>query len=202
MRWPTPTLWSVFLARGALLVLLWIVVYGGADFLAVQHAYRVRLHFDFELQIPLWPQFAAVYLSLFPMLWLSPFVLHEEDQLRQFATSLGWLIAISGIGFVLMPSIPAYDPPVVTGRSQAVFGLADYLNLDFNMLPSLHVGMAVLCAATYSRGTGRTAMVCFWTWAIAISASTLVTHQHHIADVVTGAALAVCVNHVTARLYF
>lgn len=199
LRWPSAAGWSIFFGRGALLVLLWIAVYGGADLLAARHEYRVRVHFDFELGMPFWPQFAAAYLSLLPMLWLSPFVLHQQERLRRFAADLAWLIAISGIGFVLLPATPAYPAPAVSAGSPAIFQVADRLNLDFNMLPSLHVGMAVLCAATYSRQAGKVATAGFWIWAFAISASTLVTHQHHVADVVAGAAVAGSIAYWSGR---
>ena len=186
---PDRSLRFAFLRYAAWLTCLWLVVYGGANWITGQHDYRVKIWVDLELAMPFWPRFAAVYLSLFPMLWLSPFVLHEEQTLRRFAAALGWLIVASGVGFLLVPASAAYDTPVVVGPSMAVFNLADQLNLDYNMLPSLHVGMSVLCAAAYSRQAGRTATFIFWAWALAICASTLVTHQHHLADVVTGAAL-------------
>jgi membrane-associated phospholipid phosphatase len=69
------------------------------------------------------------------------------------------------------------------------FQLADWINLTYNSLPSLHVGMAVVCAYSYGRLTSPAAALGWWAWATAIALSTLLTHQHYVVDVATGGAL-------------
>ena len=72
----------------------------------------------------------------------------------------------------------------------AAFAFADQLNLRYNLVPSLHVAFAAICALAYARARGAAAALVFGTWAAAIAASTVLLHQHHLVDVATGLALA------------
>lgn len=172
---------------------LWLVVYGGACWATSLHTYRVQLHCRGDLRIPFVPEATFFYLSLFMMLWLAPFVLQTPERLRFFAVALAVLFLCSGAGFLLMPSEEVRETPVVEGLVGQVFRFADWVNLSYNNLPCLHVGMAFLCASFYSKYLSFHASALLWLWALAISLSTLLTHQHYIADVLAGAALAVLV---------
>jgi membrane-associated phospholipid phosphatase len=153
------------------------------------HDYRVRLWTGADLAIPFVPAAAAVYLSIFPMFWISPFILHTREQLHSLAKSLAWLIVVSGIGFLLFPGGDAYRAQAPAGFVGMVFSFADGLNMTHNYLPSLHVGMAAVCAYVYSQSVSRKLAAICWLWAAAIAVSTLLTHQHYLADGITGGAL-------------
>jgi hypothetical protein len=62
--------------------------------------------------------------------------------------------------------------------------------LDHNAVSSLHVALSCACAAAYAGRCGRIGKALLGTWAAAIALSTLLTHQHHLLDVVTAIALA------------
>jgi len=181
--------WRVYLLCTLWLTIEWIVVYAGANWITGLHEYRVNLHTALDAQIPFVPATAIIYLSLFPMLWLSALVLHTPQQIQSFARAIGVLIAISGLGFLVVPAQQLYEVQSGPGTNGFAFLLADWINLTYNSLPSLHVGMAVVCAYFYSSLTSRTAAVGWWAWATAIALSTLLTHQHYIVDVATGGAL-------------
>jgi membrane-associated phospholipid phosphatase len=190
LRLPSREMLRAFFRDGALCSLLWLAVYGGANWLTKSHGYRVRLWTDFDLAIPFVPAAAALYLSIFPMFWVAPFALRTSGQLRALAKSLAWSIAIAGIGFVLLPGghVHTIEPP--SGPFGKLFWVADQLNMSYNYLPSLHVGMSVCCAYAYSAAASRIgAKYFYWLWTAAIAASTLLTHQHYVADVLTGGAL-------------
>ena len=99
---------------------------------------------------------------------------------------------IAGIGFLFIPADLAYPPVTETelGRWATLYHIADALNLTYNLVPSLHVALTVGCVAAFSTRTGALGKVLLWSWAAAIALSTLLTHQHHIVDVVTGWLLA------------
>jgi membrane-associated phospholipid phosphatase len=81
-----------------------------------------------------------------------------------------------------------------------MYHAADALNLTYNLLPSLHVAFAVICAAIFSPRAPRPVKTLLWLWASLIAASTVLIHQHHILDVVSGWLLAVvCVRAVFRR---
>jgi hypothetical protein len=130
------------------------------------------------------------------MLWLSPFVLRDSADLRSFARSISMTILVCGIGFIFLPSEPAYPLQPATGLEGRVFHFADAINLRYNMCPSLHVAMAVAAACAYSLRSAAFKKTLWWIWTAAIAASTLLTHQHHLVDVVGGAV----VGAVAARL--
>ena len=194
-RWPDRASVGAFLRYGTLLCVLWIAVYGGASRLTGLHDYRVQLTTAADAMIPFIPEMSVVYLSLFPMLWLSPFVLHNAGQIKLFAKTLAWLFVLSGVGFILLPSNPNFSTPDVRGPILPIFEFADWVNLDYNYLPSLHVGMAVVCAYAYTQNWGSLSTVAcfFWAWASVIVLSTLLTHQHYVIDVVAGLLLGVLV---------
>lgn len=189
-RWPTKSLWLQFARHVVVIQSIWLVVYGGSHWIAANHSYRVRLHFfAVELELPFFQSASVVYLSLMPLLWISPFVLHSSELLKSFAKTLAVLICVSGIGFLLLPSVPAYPTPNPTGRMGEVFKFMDSINLSHNMCPSLHVSLAAVAAYTYARVLARPYSIVVIGWATAIALSTLFTHQHHVVDVLAGAAL-------------
>lgn len=189
MRRPDRDCWTAFICYGSLLSVLWLIVYGGADWITSLHNYRIRLHFESELHIPFVPAASIIYLSLFPMLWLSPFVLQTKKRLKLFARALAFLYVVSGIGFLIFPGKNVRQQIPSFGFIGQVSEFADWINLNYNYLPSLHVGMAVFCASIYARTAPPRIRGLFWAWAAAISLSTLFTHQHYVADVAAGGAL-------------
>jgi membrane-associated phospholipid phosphatase len=148
------------------------------------------------------PEAAIVYLSLFPMLWLSPFVLRSPVQLRTFATSLAAVIVISGIGFLFVPAEPIAASTIGSSLFGRLFHIADWVNLEHNYFPSLHVGMAIVCAIHYGGSSSRTAAVLFSFWAVAIAIAALLTRQHYIVDVLAGGALGILVALTLNRMQY
>jgi membrane-associated phospholipid phosphatase len=169
-------------------------VYGGADQITSLHEFRVSVQTRLDSAIPFVPAAAIFYLSLFPMLWLAPFVLHTAGQLREFALNLAIVILISGVGFVLLPVEPIEIHIVEADFSVSLFQFADGINLKYNCFPSLHVAMAVVCAERYCRSKSAKMRIVFWLWAATIALSTLLTRQHYISDVAAGGLLGAVVT--------
>jgi membrane-associated phospholipid phosphatase len=120
--------------------------------------------------------------------------LQTPGELHRFAAALGRLIAIAGIGFLVLPSQAVRNTPSVAGISGPILQFADWINLSFNYLPSLHVGMAVVCAGAYAGLASPMLTTGFSLWAAAIIVSTLLTHQHFIVDIVVGVACGMIVT--------
>jgi membrane-associated phospholipid phosphatase len=192
-----PHLRSAAIWGFAVLVVFW-VVYGGTDYLAAGRVLR-RVHFDWELGVPFVPAMTLFYLSMYGLFLLAPFLLRSEQQLRALAYALSAAVLAAGIGFLLWPAVPAYPNPENLGRWTGLFQFADQLNLRHNMIPSLHVALSVATVAILSHDCNRPLAACLWSWGILISLSTLLTHQHHLLDVATGAALGVAVDRMVYR---
>ncbi|BBO32247.1 phosphatase PAP2 family protein [Lacipirellula parvula] len=195
--WPDRDRVAAFLGYGSLLCVLWVVVYGGVSWLTGLHGYRIDFGWNEESYIPFLPEMAVIYLSLFPMIWLSLFILPTPADIKQFAVALACLFVVSGIGFVILPGRTYSPAESARGPIQPVFEFADWINLEHNYLPSLHVGMAVVCAYAYGRQLRRGVALFFWAWATAVALSTLLTHQHYIADVVAGGVVGWLVGSIS-----
>ena len=166
---------------------LWFgLVFGGCDWLTAQRDLRVPIHFPAELSIPLLPAALLGYMSIYVLFLAGPFILRDRREFTALVLGLAASILLGGIGFLLVPARAAFPPPGELGAWTALFQLADRLNLDHNMVPSLHVALSVACVAAFSRHANKPGRVALWLWAAGIAASTLLTHQHHVVDVVTG----------------
>jgi membrane-associated phospholipid phosphatase len=170
---------------------VWFVfVYGGCDAITAHRLSRFRVHLDLELSIPFIPEAVLIYMSLYFLLIVAPFILRRPREFLKLALTLDAVILVAGIGFLLLPAQLAFPRPVNLGAFPNLFRFADQLNLDYNLVPSLHVALSVVCVATFAGRAGTIAKTLLWGWAAAIAGSTLLTHQHHLLDVVAGWGLA------------
>lgn len=191
--------WALSLANG-----IWFMfVFGGCDFITAHRQLRIPIHVAAELKIPFVPAMTAVYMTIYLLFLAGPFILRTRAEFRAVIATLATLIGMAGIGFLLVPAQLAFPPPREQdlGIWAGMFHLADQLNLTYNLVPSLHVGLSVACIAAFSTRSAGPGRIFLWTWAAGIAVSTLLTHQHHVIDVITGWALAVlCTRMVYCRL--
>lgn len=171
-------------------VLWFLLVYGGADALNARRAFRVPVHLNAELAIPFIPETVLIYMSIYLLFLAAPFVLRQRQEFLALSMTLNAIILIAGICFMLVPAEPAFAPPKNLGAFPGLFRFADWLNLTTNLVPSLHVALSVGCVAAFATRAGSIGKTVLWIWAAATAASTLLTHQHHVVDVVAGLALA------------
>ena len=167
-----------------------LLVYGGADALNARRAFRVPVHLNAELAIPFIPETVLIYMSIYLLFLMAPFILRRREKFLALSITLNSMILVAGICFVLLPSEPAFAAQDNLGAFPGLFRFADWLNLKTNLVPSLHVALSVGCVAAFAMRAGSIGKALLWTWAAATAASTLLTHQHHVVDVVAGVALA------------
>ncbi len=165
-------------------------VYAGSAYLGDALPWRYRLYFSWETQIPLVPGAAFVYLSISLMLIPLLRALPTVRQLYPVALTLAAQQLVAALCFVLLPLQDGFPPAgEVDGLSGAAWRLAGQLALRHNYFPSLHVALSSTAALILSRRRGRPDLFMIG-WAAAIAASTVLIHQHHLADVVAGFVLA------------
>jgi hypothetical protein len=157
---------------GLLVTALFAVVFYGADWLTAHRTFRVPVAMRWETSIPFWPWMILVYMTIYPLMWAAPFALRTPRHVRALCWSLAGVIVIAGIGFLLLPAQLEFS----ASSPSLLFQIADRLNGDYNLVPSLHVALAVTCVTAYS----TRAPLLWWAWAAAIAVSTLLTHQHHV----------------------
>jgi membrane-associated phospholipid phosphatase len=170
--------------------LFWLVVYGGTSALTRRYPVRLRVHMGWELGLPFVPELSAVYLSLGVLLLLLLFVFRTWPELVPLVVVMSLQTLVAAACFLVLPVQDAFPPVRVTGPWGALFSLADTLNFDGNYLPSLHVAYAVTAALAIGRRAGPVGRSAVLAWAAAIAASTMLLHQHYLADVVAGFLLA------------
>jgi membrane-associated phospholipid phosphatase len=165
-------------------------VYAASARLGDLAAGRYRLFFDWERGIPLVPAAALVYLSISLMLIPLMRALPSERQLRPVAVTLICQSLVAALCFWVLPLEDGFPQPGrASGWDGWVWNLSNDLALRHNYFPSLHVTLAVSAALVISRARGRTHWPMVW-WAVAISVSTLLVHQHHLIDIAGGVVLA------------
>lgn len=141
------------------------------------------------------PSFVVAYMSIYLLFLAVPFVLRSRREAASLAIAQFVTILVGGFGFLLIPARLAYAPPGggELGRWEPLFHLADRMNLDYDLVPSLHVAMSIVCIEAFTRHAGSAGKVALRSWGLVIAASTLLTHQHHLLDVITGYGLALAV---------
>jgi membrane-associated phospholipid phosphatase len=188
-----PRLWP-HLRRFALLSLLitaeFAVVFYGADWLTAQHALRIRAYANVELAIPLVPVMVVPYMTMYVIFWFAPFILRSSADLDRFAGAIARVIVIAGVAFVIFPAELGFAPVSSAGSVwNPWLQLATTLSRPYDLVPSLHVALFTVAAATYAARVSRGLRVLLGAWLVIVAASTVLTHQHHLIDVVLGLAL-------------
>jgi len=117
------------------------------------------------------------------------FVQWEGHHLNQ--RNMGWQRGRLHAFLPFELSIPLFPSTVIASANRwgTWLRLADFLNLDYDLIPSLHVAMFVTTAGAYACQSGGLGRVVLRLWAAAVVASTVLTHQHHLIDAVAGLAL-------------
>jgi len=184
------------------LVAAWFAfVYMGANWVVTQRATRVRIHFDVELKLPLFPAFTVFYMSIYALLIAVPFILRTRREIKTLAFAQTIAIFVAGISFLLIPARLAFPPATDAelGMWRALFRFADRMNLDYNLVPSLHVALSFVCIEWFAPHGNAVGKALLRTWGALIAVSTWLTHQHHLVDVVTGLVLALVVVTLVRR---
>jgi hypothetical protein len=154
-----------------------------------------------EAYIPLVPAFTLVYMSIYLLFLAVPFVLRTKREVRNLGIVQSMTVLIAGICFLLIPAklafVSASDSEL--GVWKSLFRFADRLNLDYNLVPSLHVALSIVCIEFFCVHASRAGKTVLRLWGLAIAASTLLTHQHHLIDVGSGYLLALGVVKLTHR---
>ncbi len=188
--WPGWPLVGYALLLGTAQSLWWTLIYVGANTLTSLHRYRLRVDVEFEQHIPFVPALALAYLSINFIFLLAPFVLRTWRELTALTLTLAAVTGVAGIGFLLVPATVAFPPEADAGLWAGPRAIAKNVALTYNLVPSLHVAMSCVTLSAYGTRCRRLGNSILAAWGGSIALSTLLTHQHHLIDVVTGLILA------------
>ena len=169
---------------------LFLIVYGGCNFITGQRGSVGTIFFEWERHIPFVPLLIAPYLSIDLFVVCAPFLCGSERELRTFTKRVAAAIVVAGICFLAFPLRFAFARPQTDGTLGAIFDWFRTMDAPFNLVPSLHIALAGLLVVTYRRHTRGVIRETVTIWFALIAASAVLTFQHHFLDVVGGFALA------------
>ncbi|MGH9723185.1 MAG: hypothetical protein ACRD8O_23485, partial [Bryobacteraceae bacterium] len=135
MREKLPLFWKL----SALLTILFVVVYGGTNWINSQRADVHRLYFDWELGIPFVPWMMWVYFSLNLYLALTLFLL-DVPGLKLYAKTFALATLVGGAVHLVLPARLGFDRPAIP------------LDMPYNLVPSMHVTYATMTASILCLG--------------------------------------------------
>ena len=170
--------------------LLFVLVYGWTNGLASSRADLGECFFSWELRIPFSPVFIVPYLSIDLFFAASFLLCTNRVELRAHASRIALAILIAGVAFMLFPLTLGYARPDVSGWTGPFFHFLWSFDKPHNLAPSLHIALASLLWPVYARHTHRHLRWLVHGWFMLIVASPILTWQHHLLDVATGALLA------------
>jgi membrane-associated phospholipid phosphatase len=181
-------------------VLTFYSVYPLTYWLASRRTRFYRLFWEAERCVPLVQEWFWAYVSLYLLMFLPPFFLNPAE-LRRLAQKAIAATLIAGVCFVAFPAPVGHtrvlppDEPYHT-----LFRVIFHLDGPLNSAPSLHVCYAALILLALG-GKSSTFLRAAWIiWMLLIGCSTVLVHQHHALDVVTGLALALLLHYCFRRV--
>ncbi len=181
----------VAVAFYALFSLVWTLAHELSDLRAV----RLPLTFAWEADIPFQAWILPLYFSLDVAVIGLPVVFRNA---REAAPPMGLFllqVVIAAPFFVLLPIENAYANDMPTGVWGAyLFEPLGMKNVSqWNQTPSLHVtyslGVATVIARRFGGPHRRWVTPAAFAWAIPVSMSTMLVHEHHVICVVGGLLL-------------
>ncbi len=185
----SPLRWRA-LTLSLALSLLFLVVYGGCLWITVRRSDIGVFYFQWEREIPFVPWMILPYLSIDLFFIGAPFLFPDERELRLYGWRVAASIVIAGICFLVFPLRFAFPRPHAAGWLGMLFDQFRALDAPHNLCPSLHAALLVFLVDAYGRHLrgGWKWLVLFWFFFV--GCSPLLTHQHHVIDILGGFALA------------
>ena len=174
----------------ALLSALFLIVYGGCNWITAHRAHVGTFFFEWERHIPFVPLMIIPYMSIDLFFVAAPFLCRNERELSTFAKRISFAIVVAGVCFLLFPLRFAFERPHVSGWLGAIFNTFRNFDQPYNLLPSLHIALRTILAHVYARHSAGILRIASNVWFSLIGFSTVLTYQHHVMDVVGGFVLA------------
>jgi len=204
--WPSAAKCRLYLCAYGLLSLLFALVYGGANYFAAIRGQTLHYYFDWEREIPFVPQMIYAYLSISIVFWLPLFFI-DIRKIRRFAWMFALSIVVAGTFFMLVPAKTGFaSTPDVRALGEPegwLFSFLYQLDQPYNTLPSLHIALSTLTILAVKESVAsRWLVAMLLVWLMTIMLSVVFVHQHHLADVVSGALLGwACFRIYAAKVF-
>jgi len=183
--------WKTYFYWFFWITVVFFTVYPLCNWLTAKRETVLRLYVAAELQIPFVPEFVWIYLSLYLLFVIPPFFL-SASRMNALGKRLVEATIFCGIVFLVLPAELGFERTVPDDPFySAMFARLFAIDLPHNMAPSLHVTFSAMILFVLLNESGSAAArIGFWIWLVLICSSTVLVHQHHLIDVVTGLLVA------------
>lgn len=175
----------------ALVCATWFnLIYHATNFYAAELApVRHAFYWSWELGIPRIDAFILPYQSIDLLFGLAFLLCRSTADLRALAGRVVLAASLAGACFLAWPLELGHVRDAGNGPFAPFFTALYACDRPHNLFPSLHVTFVVILRASFSRSLGGPWRVAMHAWLALITASTVLVHQHHLADLVGGASL-------------
>jgi protein-tyrosine phosphatase/membrane-associated phospholipid phosphatase len=177
-------------ATAGLLSLLFMVVYGGCNWITAHRSDVGTWYYSWERFIPFVPVMIIPYMSIDLFFAAGPFLCRSREELRTLERRIAFAILFAGACFLLLPLKIAVARPQADGWMGAIFNFLHGFDQPYNLVPSLHITLRTILADLYARHTKGVTCLASHVWFSLIGFSTVLTYQHHVVDVAGGFVLA------------
>lgn len=191
-----PTLRTV-LVWCLIIDVLFLAIYGSINWLTSQRTELFDLYLSMELAIPLVPESIWIYSSMLLLFCLPVFTI-SRDRARREAAAAILALFVAAFVWLLLPARLGFERVQPEGY-EWVYGILFMLDHPHNLVPSLHVVFSTLVVLACGQNAPERIKVGLWLWLTAIAVSTVLTHQHHVLDVVTGLIVALVCRSLLVR---
>ena len=181
---------SKALAVSVALSILFLVVYGGCNWITAHRSNVGTFYFEWERSFPFISFFILPYMSIDLFYVVAPFLCRTERELSNLAKRIAAAIVVAGTCFLLFPLRFAFPRPHVEGWLGVIFDWFRGMDAPFNLLPSLHAALMLILVDVYLRNTRGLIRIAIAIWFVLIALSPILTYQHHLIDIILGFALA------------
>ncbi|MCA8973159.1 MAG: dual specificity protein phosphatase family protein [Planctomycetes bacterium] len=184
--------WSAAIGCSA----LFLLVYGLTNARAAAATDLDSWHFDWEESIPFVPWMIVPYVSIDLFFVAAPFVCTSRREVATLAKRLCAAILTAGLVFLIWPLQLGFDRPQAVGMFAPLYGALHGFDQPHNLFPSLHVTLIFILRWTYHRHVRGLTRGLLHVWFALVTASTVLTRQHHLPDLLGGLVLALLVFYV------
>ena len=179
--WRTYAYWFFWIS------IVFFTVYPLCNWLTAKRGTTFSLYIESELSIPFIPEFVWAYLSLYLLFIIPPFFLNPA-RMDVLGKQLVAATIFCGVIFLLLPARLGFERTVPDDPFyRSIFANMFAVDLPHNVVPSLHVTFSsLILLSLYRAQQADLAKITLGAWLVLICASTVLVHQHHLLDVVTG----------------
>lgn len=183
--WKTYGIWAFWASVS------FVLVYPTCNWLTAKRTSAYSLYTEPELAIPFIPGFFWVYMSLYLLFIVPPFYL-GVSQLQRLGKQIITGTIFSGLTFLVFPAELGFERIAPSNEFYAnIYSNLFYLDQPHNLVPSLHIiYSALIIFSVLDNINIYYKKVFWWGWLILMCLSTLLVHQHHLIDVLTGLLVA------------